>query len=155
MTDTLQATRSILVEEEFPHAPEVVWRVLTSGDLMAKWMMPPTGFAAVVGQDFSFQTRAAGAWDGAIRCRVLEVRPGERLSYSWSGGDASNQGYGSLLQTTVTFTLIATATGTRLRLEHAGFELPRNEVAYQNMSGGWTTVLARLNAAAEQAAQHD
>lgn len=75
---------------------------------------------------------------------MTEVIPLQRLSYTWSGGDAGNVGYGSLLRTTVTLTLTATPTGTRLRVDHAGFALPVNDVAYQNMSGGWTTVLGRI-----------
>lgn len=142
MTDP--QTRSITVEQEFPHAPALVWRAISDGALMAKWIMPPLGFAAIVGQAFTFQTRAAGAWDGTIQCRVTEVIPLQRLSYTWSGGDAGNVGYGSLLRTTVTLTLTATPTGTRLRVDHAGFALPVNDFAYQNMSGGWTTVLGRI-----------
>jgi uncharacterized protein YndB with AHSA1/START domain len=144
MNDISEPTRAIIVEEEFPHAPALLWRAITDGSLMEKWMMPPSGFRAVVGHDFTFQTRAAGAWDGTIRCRVLDVIPNQRLSYSWTGGDAGNIGYGSLLRTVVTLSLEPTSTGTLLRLEHAGFAQPRNDVAYQNMSGGWTTVMGRF-----------
>ena len=103
MTDT--ETRSIVVEEDFPHAPALLWRAISDGTLMVKWLMPPSGFAPVVGQDFTFQTKAAGAWDGVIRCRVLEVDPQRRLAFAWTGGDAGNQGYGTKLETNVTMTL--------------------------------------------------
>jgi len=145
MNDLRPTPATILVEADFPHAPALVWRALTEGPLMARWMMPPQGFAPVVGQAFTFQTKPAGLWDGTIRCRVLEVRPGERLSYSWDGGDDGNQGYGSLLSTSVTMTLTPTATGTRLRVEHAGFDLPRNEVAHTNMGNGWRSLMSRLD----------
>lgn len=151
MTETVENTLSIIVEEEFPHAPALLWRVIAEGGMMAKWIMPPVGFAPVEGQEFSFQTKPAGAWDGTIHCRVLEVRPGEKLVYSWAGGDAGNLGYGSRLNTTVTFILTPTATGTRLRVEHAGFEVPRNDVAYQNLNGGWKTVMGRIGAVATEA----
>ena len=29
-------------------------------------------------------------------------------------------------------------------MEHAGFVMPSNEVAYQNISGGWKTVMGKL-----------
>lgn len=151
MADTVAAPRSIIVEQDFPHAPDLVWRAISDGAMMARWMMPPSGFAAVVGQDFTFTTKPAGAWDGTIRCRVQRVEPQSLLEFSWEGGDAGNQGYGSVLRTTVTFALTAIAGGTRLRMEHAGFDLPRNEVAYQNMSGGWKVVMERLSAAVPQA----
>jgi uncharacterized protein YndB with AHSA1/START domain len=150
MTDTLTKTRSIVVEEVFPHPPALLWRALTELDLISRWMMVPTGFAPVVGQSFTFTTTPAGAWDGLIRCQVEEVVPEERLVYTWAGGDDSNEGYGSRLDTRVTFTLTKVPGGTRLRFEHAGFELPRNAVALENMGKGWPTVMARLTALAPE-----
>jgi uncharacterized protein YndB with AHSA1/START domain len=141
------ATREIVVEDDFPHSPATLWRVLTDGDLIARWIMKPEGFRAEVGATFTFQTRPAGPWDGTILCKVLEVEPQRRLSYSWRGGDDANgDAYGSRLDTVVTFTLAPIATGTRLRLVHSGFEMPRNNVAFQNMGQGWPTVLERLGA---------
>ncbi|AUN29708.1 SRPBCC family protein [Niveispirillum cyanobacteriorum] len=142
---TKPRTRDIVEEAIFTHPPDRIWSALTDGELMARWMMRPTGFAAIVGQKFTFQTTAAGAWDGTIRCEVLEVVPGERLSYAWRGGDAGNVGYGSLLDTIVTFTLIPVAVGTRLRVVHAGFELPRNDTAFTSMGEGWKKVVRRLD----------
>lgn len=138
-------THDIVLDEVFPHAPSLVWKALTTGALIARWLMPPTDFAPVVGQRFTFQTTAAGAWDGVIRCQVLEVAETQRLSYSWSGGDAANVGYGSQLETVVTWTLAPTEAGTRVKLVHAGFVLPRNETAYRNMGEGWKTVVRRLD----------
>ncbi len=143
---TRDATQDIVVEDVFPHALETIWKVLTTGDLMARWMMPPTGFRPVPGTHFTFQTRPAGEWDGTIRCEVLEVIPHQRLVYAWQGGHESNVGYGSRLDTVVTWTLTPVEGGTRLRVVHAGFVIPKNETAYQNMSEGWKTVLQRLGA---------
>ncbi|MBZ9654172.1 SRPBCC family protein [Phyllobacterium lublinensis] len=144
-------TQDIVVDEIFPHAPETIWMTLTSGELMARWIMEPTGFAPVEGQDFTFQTTPAGAWDGVIHCRVLEVVPNERFVYAWKGGHESNDGYGSKLDTVVAFMLSRVANGTRLRLVHSGFVLPKNETAFRNMSDGWKKVVHNLDAiAAEQ-----
>jgi uncharacterized protein YndB with AHSA1/START domain len=139
MNDALlkNKTQDIVVDEVFPHAPEALWKTLTSGDLIGRWLMEPTGFKAVTGTHFTFQTRAAGAWDGVIHCEVLEVVPGERLVYAWKGGDSGNVGYGSKLDTTVTWTLSKVAGGTRLRLVHAGFVTPNNDSAFKTMSEGW------------------
>ncbi|MET0793173.1 MAG: SRPBCC domain-containing protein, partial [Polyangiaceae bacterium] len=49
-------TQDIVVDEVFPHAPEVLWKTLTNGELMGRWLMAPTGFAAVKGTRFTFQT---------------------------------------------------------------------------------------------------
>jgi len=147
------ATQDIVVEEVFPHAPEIIWKTLTTGDLMARWLgMTPTGFAAAKGTRFTYQTTPAGAWDGVIHCEVLEALRNERLSYSWKGGDESNTQYGSRLDTIVTLTLAKIDGGTRLRLVHSGFETPKNDVAFRNMSGGWKKVVGRIGAISGEAA---
>lgn len=138
-------TQEIVVEANLPHAPEAIWKALTMGELIGRWLqMTPTGFEPVKGKQFTYQTTAAGAWDGVIHCQVLEVVPHQRLVYSWKGGHASNVGYGSPLDTVVTWTLTRTDKGMRLRMVHSGFLLPRNEGAYNNMSGGWKKVVPRV-----------
>ncbi len=98
-------TQDIVVDEVFPHAPETIWKTLTRGELIGRWLMAPTGFEPVKGKHFTFQTTPAGAWDGIIHCQVLEVMPNERLVYAWKGGHEENVGYGSQLDTVVTWTL--------------------------------------------------
>jgi uncharacterized protein YndB with AHSA1/START domain len=139
-------TQDIVVDEVFPHQPEIIWRALTTGDLMARWMMEPTGFELVEGTHFSFQTTPAGEWDGVIHCQVLQVRPHERLVYAWKGGHEGNVGYGSQLDTVVTLSLSKVEEGTRLRLVHSGFVTPTNDTAFRNMSEGWPKVLSKLGA---------
>lgn len=146
MTDTATKTEThdIVVDEVLPHAPETIWRTLTTGDLIARWLMAPTGFAPVRGNRFTYKTTPAGAWDGTIRCEVLEVVPHERFAYSWKGGDEGNVGYGSRLDTIVTWTLSRVAEGTRVRLVHSGFIRPANDSAIKNMSEGWKKIVPRL-----------
>jgi uncharacterized protein YndB with AHSA1/START domain len=148
----------IVVDEVFPHAPETIWKTLTSGDLMGRWVkMAPTGFEPVVGNRFTYQTTPAGEWDGTIQCEVLEVIPNRRFAYSWKSGHEGNIGYGSRLDTVVTFTLEEAEGGTRLCLVHSGFVLPRNDTAYRGMSGGWQQVVPRIGALSgeqDSATQH-
>jgi uncharacterized protein YndB with AHSA1/START domain len=140
------ATHDIVVDQVFPHAPETIWRALTTGELIARWMMAPTGFEPVKGKRFTFQTTPAGAWDGTIHCEVLEAVPNQRLVYAWQGGHESNAGYGSKLDTVVTFTLSKVDGGTRVRVVHSGFVLPKNDTAFRNMSDGWKEVVRNLDA---------
>jgi uncharacterized protein YndB with AHSA1/START domain len=145
-------TQDIVVEDMLPHAPETIWKALTTGELIGRWLhMTPAGFEPVKGKHFTFQTTPAGAWDGVIHCQVLEAMPNERLAYAWKGGHEGNAGYGSRLDTVVTFTLSRVEAGTRLRVVHSGFVLPQNEMAFKNMSGGWKKVVPSIGAiAAEQ-----
>ena len=137
-------TQDIVVDEVFPHAPETIWKTLTDGALMARWLMAPTGFEAVKGNRFTYQTRPGGAWDGVIHCEVLEVVPHQRFVYSWKGGHPDNVGYGAPLDTIVTWTLTKVGVGTRVRLVHSGFVMPRNESALRTMGEGWKKVVPKL-----------
>lgn len=150
MTIVASDIRDIVVEEEFPHAPELIWKTLTSGALIGRWLMQPSGFEPVPGTRFTFQTKPAGAWDGTIHCQVLQVIAQERLVYSWQGGHDSNTGYGSPLDTVVTWTLTPTLHGTRLRLVHSGFVVPRNQTALDTMGKGWKTVVPKIGAIVDE-----
>jgi uncharacterized protein YndB with AHSA1/START domain len=141
-------TQEIVVDDIFPYAPETIWKTLTTGELMGRWLMTPTGFEPVKGKRFTYQTTAAGAWDGVIHCEVLEAVPNQRLVYAWKGGHESNAGYGAPLDTVVTFTLTRVEKGTRLRLVHSGFVLPKNELAFTNMGNGWKKVVPQIGAIA-------
>jgi uncharacterized protein YndB with AHSA1/START domain len=138
--------QDIVVEEVFPHAPEMIWTTLTTGELIGRWLMKPTGFEPVQGVRFTFRTTPAGAWDGVIHCEVLEVMRNERLVYSWQGGHDGNAQYGSRLDTIVTWTLARVEGGTRLRLVHSGFVMPKNDAAFRNMRAGWKKVVDRIGA---------
>jgi uncharacterized protein YndB with AHSA1/START domain len=143
------ATQDIIVEEVFPHAPETLWKTLTTGDLIRRWIpMPLAGFEPVKGKAFTFQTTPAGAWDGVIHCQILEVTPNQRLVYAWNGGHEGNVGYGAPLSTVVTWTLERVGAGTRLRLVHSGFVSPRNDTAIKGMSEGWIRVVHTIGAVA-------
>jgi uncharacterized protein YndB with AHSA1/START domain len=146
MNDTAlkSETQDIVVDEVFPHAPETIWKTLTSGELIGRWIMQPTGFQPVVGTRFTFQTTAAGAWDGTIHCQVLEVKPNERIVYAWKGGHEANVGYGSPLDTVVSLTLSRVENGTRLCLVHSGFIRPTNDSAFEKMSDGWKKVVQSI-----------
>jgi uncharacterized protein YndB with AHSA1/START domain len=137
-------TQSIVIDEIFPHPPEAMWKALTNGILLGKWLMVPTGFQPVVGNRFTFQTTPAGEWNGVIHCEVLEVVPFERLAFAWKGGHESNVGYGSRLDTVITFTLSRTPDGVRLRFVHSGFDPAKNAHSFKNMSEGWKQVVQKI-----------
>jgi uncharacterized protein YndB with AHSA1/START domain len=138
-------TQEIVVEKFFPQAPETIWKALTTGELIERWLtMAPAGFAPVKGTRFTFQTRPAGPWDGVIHCKVLLAIPNERLVHVWQSGHEDNVGYGARLDTVVTWTLSPVENGTRVRLVHAGFVIGRNDTAFTSMSEGWKRCLQTI-----------
>jgi uncharacterized protein YndB with AHSA1/START domain len=151
MTKAVQhaATRDIVVEDLLPHAPYVVWKTPTTGELIGRWLMP-NNFEPMVGRQFTFQAQPMGNWDGVVHCEVLEITPCEKLVYSWKGGSDDNATYGSRLDSIVTWTITAVEGGTRLRLVHSGFRSPENDFAFSAMSGGWAKVTQSIQRVATE-----
>jgi uncharacterized protein YndB with AHSA1/START domain len=133
MTTPDASTRSVIVEKEFAHPPEKVWRALAESSLLEQWLMK-NDFEPVAGHAFAFRMDPMPNWDGVIDCQVLAVEPYTTLTYTW----------GALgLESVVTFTLTPTASGTHLRMEHSGFR-PDQEAAYKGANYGWQNFLGKL-----------
>ena len=128
MTMTESPTRSVIVEREFPHAPEKVWRALTESSLMEQWLMK-NNFQPVVGHRF----KLSADW-GSVDGEVLAVEPNKKLSYTWGA-----YGLGSV----VTWTLTPTSTGTHLRMEQSGFKADQDQ-AYHGAKAGWPKFISSL-----------
>jgi uncharacterized protein YndB with AHSA1/START domain len=133
MTTAESQLRSVIVEKEFPHPPEKVWRALTDSSLIAQWLMR-NDFEPVTGHAFTLRADPAPNWNGIIDCEVLEVDPSKTLSYTWG-----TMGMGSV----VTFTLTPTEAGTHVRVEQAGFR-PDQEQNYRGAMYGWKSFMGKL-----------
>jgi uncharacterized protein YndB with AHSA1/START domain len=133
MTTPESSPRSVIVEREFPHPPEKVWRALTESSLIEQWLLK-NDFQPVVAHSFTLRRAPMPNWNGVIDCRVLAVDPRKTLSYTW----------GTLgLETIVTFTLTPTDAGTHLRMEQSGFD-PNQEANYKGAKYGWQNFIGGL-----------
>jgi uncharacterized protein YndB with AHSA1/START domain len=134
--------RDIVIEVTYPVAPEFVWRALTEQVLLREWLMENT-FRAEVGAHCEFRMPPKPGFEGVVRCEVLEVEVNRRLVYTWDGG-------GSWGKTTVVWTLEPDPAGTRLQLEHRGFQGFRPFLLSLMMGSGWkkklTTVVGEIAA---------
>jgi uncharacterized protein YndB with AHSA1/START domain len=138
VTDTTarDQTDTIAFEIELHHAPEKVWRALTDPVLLSEWLLPVAGLRLETGSAFRLSAPPQPGWDGTVNCRIREIEAGRRLSYTWVVGEG-------FLDTIVTFTLAATATGTRLLIVQSGFR----EDQKKNFGGaryGWRLMGNRL-----------
>ncbi|HIW91263.1 MAG TPA: SRPBCC domain-containing protein [Candidatus Corynebacterium avicola] len=135
MTET---PRKIIEADEFiPASSKRIWEALTNPEELNQWFMA-TDFQLEVGHDFTIDT---GQW-GTTDCTVLEIIPEELLRYTWRNPP---------LDTVVTWKLIPEGDGTRVLVEHAGFD-PDDPVqlqAFNGMSGGWKKFI--LGGLSEQA----
>jgi uncharacterized protein YndB with AHSA1/START domain len=125
------ALESIVNELYLPFTPEQVWGALADSAALARWLMP-NDFAPRIGHRFTFRTDPVPPYfDGTVHCEVLEVRPPERLIYTWVSKP--------FLDTLITFSLRPEGAGTHLRLEHSGFDTstPSGRAAKAGLSHGW------------------
>jgi len=135
-------TKTIRREIRIAQPPEQVWRAIAQSAALAEWMFP-NDFLACVGHRFTFQVPANPKvnFDGlVVQCLVLECQPPSRLVFSWSAG--------GLEGTQVSFQLEPDGGGTRLLLEHSGFDVaqPWGEQAFKGAQFGWAKMLGQLPA---------
>jgi uncharacterized protein YndB with AHSA1/START domain len=119
--------RHLHFEIVYPHPPEKVWQALTDPAAITEWLMP-NDFEPRVGHKFTFRTHPAPGFNGIIDAEVLEINAPKRLVYTWCNGK---------LKTRVTWTLQPTADGTRLILDHTGFEGLRGWMLSNLIGQGW------------------
>ncbi|HEU4655497.1 MAG TPA: SRPBCC domain-containing protein [Steroidobacteraceae bacterium] len=128
--------RSVVIEREFSHSPEKLWRALTQPHLIQEWLMK-NDFVPVVGHRFNL----SGEWGGVLDCEVLTVEPNKKLSYTWNYAH-DDPAYN--LKSVVTFTLSAAGKGTHLRMEQVGFR-PEQKQASGGARYGWEQFFTKLD----------
>lgn len=135
MTQT--ETRSVVVERDFAHPPAKVWRALTQPHLIEEWLMKIDAAPDAVGRRFHL----TGEWGGVLDCEVVTIEPERVLAYRW---DFENDDPNFALKSVVTFTLTPTGSGTRLKMEQAGFR-PNQKQALGGATHGWAAFLLKLD----------
>ena len=125
----------------FAHPVSMVWEYLTKPELMAQWLMK-NDFQPIVGMDFQFRTNPIPSlnFDGICYCKVLEIVPFKRLSYSWKCGP----GDGKIeLDSVVVWKLEQKNNGTELLLEHS-FSKTENLDLYNGFAEGWSKHMQKI-----------
>ena len=129
-------TNPLVKEVVINVSPERVWNAITNRDEMKKWYFDLAEFKAEVGFEFQFE---GGPDDRKYThlCKIEEIIPGEKLSYSWRYKDYPGESL-------VTFELFEEGEKTRLRLTHKGIESFGKEnpdLAKENFVKGWNEIL--------------
>jgi uncharacterized protein YndB with AHSA1/START domain len=122
----------IRLSQFIDHPLAKVWQALTDPRIVAKWWAAGD-IKPVVGHRFTLDM---GQWEKQ-QCEVIAVEPECLLSYRFAPGT---------LDTTITWRLEPENSGTRLYLEHAGFDVdsPLGKMAFEGMGSGWPKVLERI-----------
>lgn len=129
MTSTISLTQIVAAPRER------VWAALTTPELMAEWWVAGD-IAPEVGHRFALDMGNFGQQ----QCEVIEVVPGELITYTFGEGT---------LNTTITWRLSEDPAGTRIDFEHGGFDTSSQmgAMAFGGMSGGWPAILAKIEPA--------
>jgi uncharacterized protein YndB with AHSA1/START domain len=125
--------RDIHLEQFIAQPPARVWQALTDPTLLAQWWAAGD-VRPVVGHHFTLDM---GAPFGQQACEVLAVDKERLFSYTFAPGT---------LNTIITWRLQPEGAGTRLFLDHVGFDLdsPIGPMAFNGMSAGWPNILPRI-----------
>lgn len=126
----------LVLERTFDAPVALVWKALTEPDSIRQWSFDMKGFAPKVGAEFEFTGGDPQGIQYTHRCKVVEVKPGEKLSYTWR-----YEGYeGNSL---VSFELFPDGARTRVKLTHDGLETFPKLPAFdrKNFMAGWTQIV--------------
>jgi uncharacterized protein YndB with AHSA1/START domain len=125
-----------VIERTYNAPVNKVWKAITDKDLMQQWYFNIAAFKPEVGFEFTFE---GGSEEKKYMhlCKVLEVIPNKKLSYSWHYKDYEGS-------SVVTFELFDEGDKTRLKLTHEGLEtFPQNnkDFAKESFVQGWTHII--------------
>ena len=127
---------SFVIERTYNAPVNKVWKAITDRDLMQQWYFNIAAFKPEVGFEFTFD---GGSKEKTYThlCKILEVIPNKKLSYSWRYKDY--EGY-----SVVMFELFDEGEKTRLKLTHTGLEtFPQvsKDFAKESFVQGWTHII--------------
>ncbi len=126
----------------YAHPAETVWEFLTKAELLSQWLMP-NDFELILGYDFQFTTKPLPQFDcdGIFYCKIVEIVPFKKLSYSWKTGPGSGK---ISLDSIVVWTLVEKDNGTELQLLQSGFKEIENYNIYTAMTTGWAQNMEKI-----------
>ena len=133
-------TAPFTIERTFNAPAQKVWEAITDRTKMKEWYFDLDTFEARPGFEFQF---TGGPDDGPQYlhlCKVTEVIPGKKLTYSWRYDGYEGESF-------VTWELFPEGDKTKLKLTHAGLETfpaDNKDLAPENFAAGWTDIIGRL-----------
>ena len=152
--------RTIHKKYHLPFKPKNVWLALTDSQMLGKWFME-NDFVPSLDYEFTFRMAPQKGWDGITHCKVIELKPMERIAYTYRGSasgektlscagihsetaDKAVKGIFTELDTILRFTLIPVCGGTTLELEHSGFDGFKLVMVSFVFSMGWKKQMKKL-----------
>jgi uncharacterized protein YndB with AHSA1/START domain len=127
-----------LIVERILDAPvSRVWKAITDKDEMKQWYFDLSAFKPEIGFEFEFSGKGSKGEEYLHLCRITEVIPEKKLSYSWRYKDYKGDSQ-------VTFELFPEGNTTRLKLTHTGLHtFPENNPDFrkESFTQGWAELI--------------
>ena len=128
----------IVIERTYNASAEKVWNAITDRDEMKKWYFDLAEFKPEPGFEFQFYGEGKQGEKFLHLCKVIEVIPKKKLTYSWRYDGYEGNSF-------VTFELFPEGDKTRVKLSHKGLEsfpvTPNKDFAKENFMEGWTHII--------------
>ena len=103
--------------------PDAVFAALTDSKTIGLWSGQKGSVASKIGGPFDM-------FDGWVKGKVLEYKPGKSLAYTWHTEDWT----ADTAESVVRYTFAPSKEGTKIVLEHSNFP---NESEMKNHKSGW------------------
>jgi len=135
-TENKTSANPVIVERTIDAPVEIVWQAITDKDRMKEWYFNLEDFRPEVGFEFRFPGQGRKGESYLHICKVTEVIPLRKLTYSWN-----YQGYEGMSK--VTFELTEESNRTKLKLTHQGLEtFPKHpDFSPESFMEGWTGLI--------------
>ncbi|MBC7850206.1 MAG: SRPBCC domain-containing protein [Chitinophagaceae bacterium] len=127
-----------VIERVYNASPEAVWSAITDKNKMKEWYFDLAEFKAEPGFEFEF-TAGDDKKKYLHRCKVIEVIPIRKLSYTWSYEIVPGESL-------VSFELFPEEDRTRLRLTHSGletFKTDNTDFKPESFEKGWSHIIGK------------
>jgi uncharacterized protein YndB with AHSA1/START domain len=150
VVEQFRIDRSVEVEAPIDR----VWRALTDASQLSAWFQVTIEGAIAAGAEVWMTSVHPDHAGQRFKVRFLELAPPHRLVWAWHPGEIDpSVDYAKEPETTVTFHLEPTGTGTRLTVSETGFDriaIARRAKVYRDNAQGWPEVLVWLQAYVQQ-----
>ena len=125
-----------IIERTYNAPVEKVWKAITDKEQMKQWYFDIAEFKPVPGFEFQFYGESPEGDKFLHLCKITEVIPNKKLSYSWRYEKYEGS-------SVVSFELFAEGSSTRVKLTHEGIHTFKGHknLAKESFAEGWTYIL--------------
>ena len=133
----IQNNDSIIIERTYNAPLQKVWEAISDKEKMKKWYFDASDFKQEPGFEFTFAGKGSKGEKHLHLCKVIEVVPQKKLSYTW-------QYEGRAGSSLVIFDLVPERDTCKISLTHSGvetFAANGPDFAKSSFTEGWTMII--------------